>query len=67
MNKSYIPYGSDVSGGEFECVDCKRKITIGSSDSLPPCPNFRKEPDKHKLKGWKNLTGRGDAKEDPYP
>ncbi|EDP7524350.1 zinc ribbon-containing protein, partial [Campylobacter jejuni] len=55
------------SGGEFECVDCKRKITISSSDSLPPCPNFRKEPDKHKLKGWKNLTGRGDAKEDPYP
>ncbi|WP_257911368.1 hypothetical protein [Campylobacter lari] len=67
MDKNYIRYGSDISGGKFECVDCGYVITIPSRDSLPPCPNFRSNPNEHKLKGWKNLTGRGDAKEDPYP
>ncbi|MFY4756203.1 hypothetical protein ACOTV8_09500, partial [Campylobacter jejuni] len=42
--------------------DCKRKITIHSRGLLPPCPNFKKEPDKHKLKGWKNLTEKGKIK-----
>jgi hypothetical protein len=64
MDKDCIPYGSDVSAGTFECQDCGKVITMGSSSSLPPCNNTEVE---HVKKCWKNLTGQGDAPEDPYP
>lgn len=65
MDKNCIPYGSDVSGGRFKCQDCGREMVMASASSLPPCP-FYKE-DTHPKKCWKNLTGQGDAPEDPYP
>jgi len=65
MDKDRIPYGSDVSGGKFKCFDCGYVITMRSSDSLPPCPNYRSIP--HHYKCWKNLSGQGDSPLDPYP
>lgn len=65
MNKDCIPYGSDVSGGAFECQDCGKIIHMHSGVSLPPCPEYTKTP--HPKKCWKNLTGKGDAPQDPYP
>lgn len=63
--KNCIPYGSDVSAGQFECADCGYILTITSVPSLPPCPMIRSRP--HILKCWKCLSGQGDAPEDPYP
>lgn len=65
MDKSYIPYGSDASGGKFKCLDCGYILTISSTKSMPPCPNSKKYP--HTKKGWTNLSGQGDAPDDPYP
>ena len=65
MDKNCIPYGSDVSGGRFKCADCGRVITMSSGDSLPPCPDYTAS--THPKKCWKNLSGRGDAPQDPYP
>lgn len=33
MQKKCVPYGSDVSAGEFQCADCGRKIKMGSKTS----------------------------------
>lgn len=65
MDKDCIPYGSDVSGGQFKCQDCGKVITIASTPSMPPCSNFTEA--THPKKCWKNLSGQGDAPEDPYP
>ncbi len=65
MDKDCIPYGSDVSGGRFRCSDCGEEITMASSSSLPPYPNYDEA--THLKKCWKNLSGQGDAPEDPYP
>lgn len=65
MDKNCIPYGSDVSGGTFKCQDCGNEITMASASSLPPCSNYT--PSTHKKKCWKNLSGQGDAPNDPYP
>ena len=65
MDKSYIPYGSDVSAGKFKCVDCGYILTIQSTKSLPPCPNSKKF--QHTENAWANLSGQGDATNDPYP
>ncbi|MBS4762737.1 hypothetical protein [Brachyspira aalborgi] len=65
MYKSYIPYGSDVSAGKFQCLDCGYILTIQSTKSLPPCPNFDKN--THTENAWTNLSGQGDAPDDPYP
>lgn len=62
-DKDHIPYGSDVSGGAFACVDCGEGIQMESGDSLPPCPYIDDKP--HPQKGWKNLYGGGDAADDP--
>jgi len=65
MKKDYVPYGSDVSAGTFECVDCGHQYSGPSSVSMPPCHHF--DDSTHALKGWKILTGQGDAVVDPYP
>lgn len=71
MQKKCVPYGSDVSGGKFECADCGKVITMPSRTSLPPCPNFRDNGLAnhlvHTRKCWIVLSGQGDAPEDPYP
>lgn len=53
-----IPYGADVSGGTFECLDCGYGLQISSTESLPPCPDFD---DSHTVKGWKALYGKGES------
>ncbi|MEX5683946.1 MULTISPECIES: hypothetical protein [Pseudomonas] len=65
MQKEYVPYGSDVSAGTFECVDCGHKYSNQAKTSIPPCPQHQKS--THTRNGWKVLTGQGDAVVDPYP
>lgn len=48
-----------------KCADCGRRITMQSKTSIPPCPNFNEN--THTKKCWKNLSGQGDDKRDPYP
>ncbi len=64
MKKDYVPYGSDVSAGEFECADCGKRIKMGSKASLPPCSNGNSA---HTKNGWIVVTGQGDSPQDPYP
>lgn len=59
-----IPYGSDVSAGSFECLDCGYRIDINSTESLPPCPKF--DATAHSRKGWRAVSGQGDATDDPH-
>ena len=65
MKKRCVPYGSDVSAGEFECKDCGEIIKMSSKKSLPPCPKISESP--HRYKCWIVLKGQGDAPDDPYP
>ena len=65
MQKNYVPYGSDVSAGTFECVDCGHQYSNQAKTSIPPCPRYKKS--THTRNGWKVLTGQGDAVIDPYP
>jgi hypothetical protein len=65
MQKDYVPYGSDVSAGTFECVDCGHQYSNQAKTSIPPCPQYLKS--KHTRNGWKVLSGQGDAVIDPYP
>ncbi|SQC36284.1 Uncharacterised protein [Helicobacter fennelliae] len=67
MKKRCVPYGSDVSAGEFECADCGKKIQITSAKSLPPCPKYQIYPTQHTKKCWIVLSGQGDSPNDPYP
>lgn len=54
-----IPYGSDVAGGTFECLDCGYGLQISSTESLPPCPYLD---DEHTTKAWRTIYGRGEAR-----
>ncbi|MHC8336541.1 MULTISPECIES: hypothetical protein [unclassified Pseudomonas] len=65
MQKDNVPYGSDISAGRYACADCGHEYSGSSKKSMPPCPYF--EEDTHTRKGWKVLTGQGDAVIDPYP
>jgi hypothetical protein len=65
MQKDYVPYGSDVSAGTFECVDCGHQYSNQAKTSIPPCPQYQVS--THARNGWKVLTGQGDAVIDPYP
>ena len=65
MQKDSVPYGSDISAGSYACLDCGREYSGPSQTSMPPCPDFTEA--SHPLKGWKVLTGQGDASQDPYP
>ncbi|GGU49229.1 hypothetical protein GCM10009504_02120 [Pseudomonas laurentiana] len=64
-DKDYVPYGSDVSAGRYACVDCGHHYSNQSKKSLPPCPHYAAG--THPKKGWKILSGQGDAVDDPYP
>ena len=65
MQKDSVPYGSDISAGTYACVDCGREYSGPSQSSMPPCPDFTEA--SHPLKGWKVLSGQGDAPQDPDP
>jgi len=54
-----VPAGSDVSAGTYVCTNCSRELEIGSTKSLPPCPNCGNGE-------WHTISG-GDSVEDPYP
>ncbi|RZG64709.1 hypothetical protein EXE25_16165 [Acinetobacter bouvetii] len=65
VQKINVPYGSDVSAGTYECADCGHEYSNQSKKSLPPCPDFKEN--THLKRAWNIITGKGDAKEDPYP
>lgn len=65
VQKTYVPYGSDVSAGTYKCVDCGRTYTNQSKTSMPPCPDFTVS--THPKKGWEIISGKGDSAKDPYP
>jgi len=54
-----VPAGSDVSAGTYQCTNCGNTIDVGSTQSLPPCPNCGNG-------SWATQSG-GDSVEDPYP
>ena len=54
-----VPAGSDVSAGTYECTNCGYELSVGSTSSLPPCPECANGQ-------WSTLSG-GDSAEDPYP
>ncbi len=54
-----VPAGSDVSAGTYRCTKCGTEIDVGSSQSLPPCPNCQNGE-------WATASG-GDSVKDPYP
>jgi hypothetical protein len=60
-----IPYGSDVSAGTYECLDCGRRIDLQSSHTLPPCPNG--SDGRHQAKAWRAVRDQGVAADDPMP
>lgn len=61
MSDALIPYGSDVSGGVFECADCGAGLQIQSTESLPPCPQHDSD---HTQNAWKTIYGRGESEDD---
>jgi hypothetical protein len=65
VQKENVPYGSDVSAGTYKCADCGHEYSNQSKSSLPPCPKLKES--LHSKRGWNIVTGKGDAKEDPYP
>jgi predicted nucleic acid-binding Zn-ribbon protein len=54
-----VPAGSDVSSGTYECTNCSKRIDVGSTKHLPPCPSCGN--------GMWNTVSGGDAADDPYP
>ena len=48
-----VPAGSDVSAGTYKCTECGNQIDVGSTKSLPPCPECGNGQ-------WETLTG-GDS------
>jgi len=54
-----VPAGSDVSAGTYKCSRCGHELSVGSTASLPPCPECANGE-------WQTLSG-GDSAEDPYP
>ncbi|MBF7954414.1 hypothetical protein [Rahnella victoriana] len=73
MVKKFAPNGSDVSAGTYSCADCGHEYSNQSKTSLPPCPNSLKKDEKGQMitpytkNGWNIESGKGDAKDDPYP
>ncbi len=65
VQKTCVPYGSDVSAGTYKCADCGHIYSNQSKKSLPPCPKFSSA--SHPKKCWIILSGQGDAPNDPYP
>ncbi len=71
MQKKNVPIGSDVSSGTYECANCKdNTYSAQSNTSMPPCGVCKGNGDNNAdpfRRGWNILSGRGDAKDDPYP
>lgn len=58
-----IAYGSYVSIGVYECADCGKRLTMGASVSIPPCPNFEESP--HPKRSYKQLNTETNDPTDP--
>ena len=54
-----VPAGSDVSAGTYTCTECGYELKVGSTESLPPCPECSNG-------AWNTQSG-GDSADDPYP
>jgi hypothetical protein len=54
-----VPAGSDVSAGTYKCTQCGYELSVGSVQSLPPCPSCNNG-------SYDTLSG-GDSSKDPYP
>jgi hypothetical protein len=54
-----VPAGSDVSAGTYKCTQCGYELSVGSVQSLPPCPSCTNG-------SYETLSGR-DSAADPYP
>ena len=54
-----VPAGSDVSAGTYKCTSCGYELQVGSTESLPPCPNCENA-------RYETVSG-GDSAQDPYP
>lgn len=54
-----VPAGSDVSAGTYRCAKCGYELKVGSTKSLPPCPECSNG-------SWDAKSG-GDSPDDPYP
>jgi predicted nucleic acid-binding Zn-ribbon protein len=54
-----VPAGSDASAGTYRCTQCGNTIDVGSTESLPPCPECGNGQ-------WETVSG-GDSTQDPYP
>jgi predicted nucleic acid-binding Zn-ribbon protein len=54
-----VPAGSDVSAGTYKCTNCGYELDVGSTESLPPCPECANAQ-------YETLSG-GDPRDDPYP
>jgi hypothetical protein len=54
-----VPAGSDVSAGTYKCTNCGYELDVGSTESLPPCPECANAQ-------YETLSG-GDSRDDPYP
>jgi Zn finger protein HypA/HybF involved in hydrogenase expression len=50
---------SDVSAGAYKCTNCGNELSVGSTQSLPPCPSCANGE-------YSTVTG-GDSVNDPYP
>jgi predicted nucleic acid-binding Zn-ribbon protein len=54
-----VPAGSDVSAGTYKCTQCGYELSVGSVQSLPPCPSCSNG-------SFDTLSG-GDSAADPHP
>lgn len=54
-----VPAGSDVSAGTYKCTKCGNELEVGSTKSLPPCPEC--------ANGEYTTLSGGDSAQDPYP
>lgn len=59
------PYGSDVSAGTYQCVDCGYVLKLPTRKSLPVCPKL--EQTTHYKHAWTVCSDQADAKGDQYP
>jgi hypothetical protein len=65
MRRRY-PYGTDVSPGSFECLDCGYVLVIHDRAELPPCYNASGEC-RHTKRGWIRFDGTQSEELSPYP
>lgn len=66
MRKRLLPYGAQVSSGQFECVDCGYVLVIDGRTELPACFNASGEL-RHTKRGWIPFRGTQTEELSPYP